>query len=379
MITTKRILPVLLALCLALGLIAIAPVAASAAGEIGIQAGLPTFAVNTATPTIIGFGGKQWAVIGYNGTGVASTSGTLTLLLANGLSYGNSAFNPVWDQPDSHYYSVSALKTAMEIAYDWLPPMEQALVIPRDLAGGSGLYNTETYDGDKVAGSAVTGAKFWPLSSNEATAVNSEVRKFSAWWWLRSPGILRGNTALVHRGGFVNLGGRNVDDEGGGLRPALQLNLSSVLFTSDTAGGAVKFTMQDASLALGSVTATGHTGDTVSFDYSGATAGKTLSAVVLGSGGAVKYYGKLVASTAASGSASITLPGDFQAADTVQIFVEDCNGVNETDFSSAYKQLGISAAGVPTKGIFGTNARWYGAWWHYVLFFIGFGFIWMWF
>jgi uncharacterized repeat protein (TIGR02543 family) len=31
------------------------------------------------------------------------------------------------------------------------------------------------------------------------------------------------------------------------------------------------------------------------------------------------------------------------------------------------------------KGIFGTNARWYGAWWHYILFFLGFGFIWMWF
>ena len=33
----------------------------------------------------------------------------------------------------------------------------------------------------------------------------------------------------------------------------------------------------------------------------------------------------------------------------------------------------------PPKGIFGTNPRWYGAWWHYILFFIGFGFIWMWF
>ena len=32
----------------------------------------------------------------------------------------------------------------------------------------------------------------------------------------------------------------------------------------------------------------------------------------------------------------------------------------------------------PPKGIFGTNAKWYGAWWHYILFFIGFGFIWMW-
>ncbi|MCL2695635.1 MAG: carbohydrate-binding domain-containing protein [Clostridiales bacterium] len=33
----------------------------------------------------------------------------------------------------------------------------------------------------------------------------------------------------------------------------------------------------------------------------------------------------------------------------------------------------------PAKGIFGTNAKWYGAWWHYLLFFLGFGFIWMWF
>lgn len=31
-----------------------------------------------------------------------------------------------------------------------------------------------------------------------------------------------------------------------------------------------------------------------------------------------------------------------------------------------------------SKGIFGTNAKWTGAWWHYILFFF-FGFIWMWF
>ena len=33
----------------------------------------------------------------------------------------------------------------------------------------------------------------------------------------------------------------------------------------------------------------------------------------------------------------------------------------------------------PAKGIFGTNAKWHGAWWHYLLFFAGFGFLWMWF
>jgi len=33
----------------------------------------------------------------------------------------------------------------------------------------------------------------------------------------------------------------------------------------------------------------------------------------------------------------------------------------------------------PDKGIFGTNPKWSGAWWHYLLFFFCFGFIWMWF
>jgi hypothetical protein len=36
----------------------------------------------------------------------------------------------------------------------------------------------------------------------------------------------------------------------------------------------------------------------------------------------------------------------------------------------------------PARGIFGTNARWDGQgnhWWHYLLFFLCFGFIWMWF
>ena len=47
----------------------------------------------------------------------------------------------------------------------------------------------------------------------------------------------------------------------------------------------------------------------------------------------------------------------------------------ETDHFSYYA---ITGTDNPTKGIFGTNPKWYGAWWHYILFFIGFGFIWMW-
>jgi len=48
--------------------------------------------------------------------------------------------------------------------------------------------------------------------------------------------------------------------------------------------------------------------------------------------------------------------------------------------SSAVATTTVSAA-KPTPGIFGTNPKWDGKgshWWHYLLFFLCFGFIWMW-
>jgi uncharacterized repeat protein (TIGR01451 family) len=41
--------------------------------------------------------------------------------------------------------------------------------------------------------------------------------------------------------------------------------------------------------------------------------------------------------------------------------------------NTAYNNLTLA------RGIFGTAPKWYGAWWHYLLFFLCFGFIWMWF
>jgi len=53
--------------------------------------------------------------------------------------------------------------------------------------------------------------------------------------------------------------------------------------------------------------------------------------------------------------------------------------VNPGDTVNLTGNTTLHAHWAAIKGIFGTNARWYGAWWHYLLFFIGFGFIWMWF
>lgn len=46
-----------------------------------------------------------------------------------------------------------------------------------------------------------------------------------SWWWLRSPGSCGSITAYVDEDGSVDVGGHYVDDEAGGVRPALWLNL----------------------------------------------------------------------------------------------------------------------------------------------------------
>ena len=45
---------------------------------------------------------------------------------------------------------------------------------------------------------------------------------------------------------------------------------------------------------------------------------------------------------------------------------------------TATENRDFTAKLTPEKGIFGTNPRWSGEWWHYILFFLG-GFVWMWF
>jgi len=67
------------------------------------------------------------------------------------------------------------------------------------------------------------------------------------------------------------------------------------------------------------------------------------------------------------------------AAGTYAVTLKAANGVNPDAAFTFTLTVNAAGGGTPDKGIFGTNPKWYGAWWHYVLFFIGFGFLWMWF
>lgn len=342
------------------------PVALNAA----IQGGTPNFTLNGNDISVIGFGGKEWYVIGYGGNGVYSTASdnAVTLLLKTGDGYNNTLFD---SNGNSNHYSRSTLQNKMDEAYDSLPDGEKELVAERALEGGSANYYSAGYDDNKVAGDAISGAHFWPLSVNEANSVDNSVRVFGNDWWLRSPGSSGDNAAVVFIDGYVFASGYIVDLGPVAVRPAFKLNLASVLFTSDASGAsakpttvgaslsaatpltrAVKFTMKDDNLNLtvsntGAITAA--PGGTVSIPYTDAVTGtnKYVSAVLTdGDTEEVLYYGKLVDLTGdsgASGTANFDVPDGLALGSyTLKLFNEECNGDNETDFASEPVEINLT-------------------------------------
>lgn len=359
---SKRLFSFVLALSLLVRLSAAVPKTAQA---VEIQAGLPIFVVGTtsATPTEVGFAGHVWQVIGYNGTGVASSPGTLTLLAKN-RDWGNAQFNFSGTSGGFYVnngYNNGPLHVAMQGIYPSIAnAKEQALVQARSIdAKGEGT----------TAGSnpieTLDNQYFWPLSVAEANEVNSTVREFGDRWWLRSPGTTGPplNPALVGFSGNVFAGG-NAAFGNNAVRPAFNLILPSVLFTSAASGisskstatmgsglvgattptGAVKMTVETTDTTFLSLTCTDtatrtvKAGDTVSIAYSGAhtAANKYVSCVITNNSGTVLFYGKLA--NAASGSASFIVPSAAQLPDgsyTIKLFNEECNLDNYTDFASA--------------------------------------------
>ena len=177
-------------------------------------------------------------------------------------------------------------------------------------------------------------------------------------WWLRSPGSENWMAAFVDEGGAVIFDGNPVNYRSFAVRPAFNLNLSSVLFTSAADDGKSagasglaqvaaydgkdwKLTLLDSSRAFAASNAV-QAGNAVTFSYSGAQTGANeyLSAVIV-DGDAVAYYGRILQPTSASGKASLSLPSGVTLSDTTKLYVfnEQYNGDKLTDYASALCQV----------------------------------------
>jgi len=375
----KRILSILLTLCMMLCLTPISVFAeeVGAEGSAAIQLGTEVLNknVNTATAPTVYFGQNHdnnpaaWRVIGYDGSGVTSSQGDITLLAA-----GAMGVIPFVDTILNNEYAPSNLKTAIDALAEKLTTEENAAVKKRALTSGS-------YDGentDCVAGGQVDNAVFWPLSAKEAIAVNNDLRALEPahpnWvttaWWLRSPGSDKYHLAVVRSDGSVQYSGHTIliFNNHRTVRPAFNLNLNSVLFASAAVGGKPdggltevseysgnewKLTLLDSrrNFAVTEKTADGYPNDTIMLNYSGATIGKNeYISVILADNNGAQYYGRVAQPTAESGTVEIKIPSDIAPGDyTMKVFSEQYNGDCKTDLASAFADVTLTVESQPDE------------------------------
>ncbi|MBQ7699192.1 MAG: InlB B-repeat-containing protein [Clostridia bacterium] len=188
-------------------------------------------------------------------------------------------------------------------------------------------------------------------------------------WWLRSPGSNSNYAAYVYSDGSVSDGGISVSSSDAiAVRPALNINLNSVLFTSAAEGGktgegalapVAGYTGSDWKLTLlddGSDCAVGegHKNFKAEFvytdfdpnkwiiEYSGAKTGENeyISAIIKDSTGAVTYYGRLAqAQSGENNTVTVDLAGKMNEGDKLYVFNEQYNGDKKTDYASSLQLI----------------------------------------
>ena len=181
------------------------------------------------TTTVVNFDGKDWYLIENNST--AADAGTVTLLSKECVAASKYDSNL-----SSNTYSGSTVESTVN--------------------------NWYTQNITANAQTAVVDNKMFLLTKDQANAMTNDTRKCSYsgidgnYWWLCSPGTSDTEAACV------NCGNGNVRDSGYGVefsygvRPALKLNLSSVIFSSETNTFTVGSAKETQTITASDVTAT---------------------------------------------------------------------------------------------------------------------------
>ena len=185
-------------------------------------------------------------------------------------------------------------------------------------------------------------------------------------WWLRSPyAIFTTYAGVVFGNGPVYT---YVVSGVWAARPAFNLNLNSVLFTSAAvdgkpdggltavpkySGNEWKLTLLDSSrsFAVTEKTADADPGDTVTLHYNGATTGANeyISVIIADNNGA-QYYGRVAQPTAESGTVEIKIPSDIAPGDyTLKVFNEQYNGDYNTDYASNFTDIALTVENQPDE------------------------------
>ena len=366
----KRILSILLTLCMVLCLVPITVFAAG--GAKAILPGTSAQSILKIDKSRLSFAGHEWWVIGQK-TDKSNNAPIITLLAVNN-DFGDVPFrtgsavpfenasrysedngyyanNPSdmsqWRKPNE--YAGSTLQQKMVSLAEAIPEKEQAVIRPKDITEG-------------ITGQEVKAQKLWALSQEDSIYLYRNSCKYAAQWWTRSSNEVYGyGSWTIHPDGRSG-SALNVDYDAA-VRPAMELDLSSVLFISaaehgkvadlttpiaEYAGDEWKLTLHDSDRDDFTAKTVLVNGSVLEVEYKNAKVGDNeyISAVIKDADGSISRYTRVVqldgTTNGTRGRAAIDLTGIDMTGKTLCVFNEQFNGDHKTDYAGALREVKLT-------------------------------------
>ena len=366
----KRILSILLTLCMVLCLVPITVFAAG--GAKAILPGTSAQSILKIDKSRLSFAGHEWWVIGQK-TDKSNNAPIITLLAVNN-DFGDVPFRTGSDGPfenarryseDNGYYANnpsdmsqwrkpneyagSTLQQKMVSLAEAIPEKEQAVIRPKDITEG-------------ITGQEVKAQKLWAFSQEDSIYLYRNSCKYAAQWWTRSSNEVYGyGSWTIHPDGRSG-SALNVDYDAA-VRPAMELDLSSVLFISaaehgkvadlttpiaEYAGDEWKLTLHDSDRDDFTAKTVLVNGSVLEVEYKNAKVGDNeyISAVIKDADGSISRYTRVVqldgTTNGTRGRAAIDLTGIDMTGKTLCVFNEQFNGDHKTDYAGALREVKLT-------------------------------------
>ena len=366
----KRILSILLTLCMVLCLVPITVFAAG--GAKAILPGTSAQSILKIDQSRLSFAGHEWWVIGQK-TDKSNNAPIITLLAVNN-DFGDVPFRTGSDGPfenarryseDNGYYANnpsdmsqwrkpneyagSTLQQKMVSLAEAIPEKEQAVIRPKDITEG-------------ITGQEVKAQKLWAFSQEDSIYLYRNSCKYAAQWWTRSSNEVYGyGSWTIHPDGRSG-SALNVDYDAA-VRPAMELDLSSVLFISaaehgkvadlttpiaEYAGDEWKLTLYDSDRDDFTAKTVLVNGSVLEVEYKNAKVGDNeyISAVIKDADGSISRYTRVVqldgTTNGTRGRAAIDLTGIDMTGKTLCVFNEQFNGDHKTDYAGALREVKLT-------------------------------------
>ena len=366
----KRILSILLTLCMVLCLVPITVFAAD--GAKAILPGTSAQSILKIDKSRLSFAGHEWWVIGQK-TDKSNNAPIITLLAVNN-DFGDVPFRTGSDGPfenarryseDNGYYANnpsdmsqwrkpneyagSTLQQKMVSLTEAIPEKEQAVIRPKDITEG-------------ITGQEVKAQKLWALSHEDSIFLYRNSCTYAAKWWTRSSNEVYGyGSWTIHPDGRSG-SALNVDYDAA-VRPAMELDLSSVLFISaaehgkvadlttpiaEYAGDKWKLTLHDSDRDDFTAKTVLVNGSVLEVEYKNAKVGDNeyISAVIKDADGSISRYTRVVqldgTTNGTRGRAAIDLTGIDMTGKTLCVFNEQFNGDHKTDYAGALREVKLT-------------------------------------